>query len=117
MTEADARARYVDIQKVIELTDKYTVSIFRMATFPPLYRNALLVGIVIGFSQGVITVFFQNFLCDLATNETTRSYCQKQMYDVSGGLLSMLLLYIVAVGPVLFYLYRLERTSAFYDGE
>eukprot|EP00826_Nyctotherus_ovalis_P059700 TRINITY_DN8329_c0_g1_i3.p1 TRINITY_DN8329_c0_g1~~TRINITY_DN8329_c0_g1_i3.p1 ORF type:complete len:130 (-),score=44.09 TRINITY_DN8329_c0_g1_i3:47-436(-) len=65
----EARARYQDINNVMQLTDKYKTSIFKLILFPVYYRNALIIGIVVGISQGIVIAFFEGFLCQLVNAE------------------------------------------------
>eukprot|EP01022_Parablepharisma_sp_SALTPOND_P005085 TRINITY_DN121634_c0_g1_i1.p1 TRINITY_DN121634_c0_g1~~TRINITY_DN121634_c0_g1_i1.p1 ORF type:complete len:468 (-),score=9.49 TRINITY_DN121634_c0_g1_i1:154-1557(-) len=108
-TEYDAKKRYVDVQNVVQLTDKYSVSFFGLLKCPSSYRNALLVGIIIGLSQGIINVFFEQFFCHLADTDTTLSYCQNKFYNPESGFAYLFFLNILAIGPTLFFLYSLER--------
>eukprot|EP00826_Nyctotherus_ovalis_P005789 TRINITY_DN11316_c0_g1_i17.p1 TRINITY_DN11316_c0_g1~~TRINITY_DN11316_c0_g1_i17.p1 ORF type:complete len:147 (-),score=19.62 TRINITY_DN11316_c0_g1_i17:610-1050(-) len=104
----DAQRRCQDISNVMELTDKYRVSIFRLICFPPNYRNALIIGIIVGMSQGVINVFFEGFLCQLVNNEVTSSYCKQTLYNPTSSFSYMLFLNALAVAPTLSFVYYFE---------
>ncbi len=81
--------------------------------FPARYRQALFVGLVIGFVQGIITYFFDEFVCSMSSGGSiTDLYCQQQTFDPSKGFLALMFLYLLAVGPAIFFLVRLERIRA-----
>ena len=82
-TEYDVRKRYGDIQNALRLTDKYNVSIFSILTCPSRYRNALIVGILIGISQGIINSFFENFLCKVIKDSTSFLYCDTEALSLT----------------------------------
>ncbi|MDR3548627.1 MAG: hypothetical protein P4M11_10260 [Candidatus Pacebacteria bacterium] len=83
--------------------------IYKIALFPPRYRIALILGILVAFSQGIIDVFFSRYVCDIASNEATKMYCERQQYDPNQGFLAMLLLNIFTTAPTYLFLIRLER--------
>ena len=110
-TEYNVRRRYADIQNVLRLTDKYNVSILKILTLPSVYRNALFVGIGVGFSQGIINSFFENFVCALIEGDTSFLYCDSQELDLKSGFAYLLFLHALIVAPVLFFLYYLESIA------
>eukprot|EP00826_Nyctotherus_ovalis_P041011 TRINITY_DN4085_c0_g4_i1.p1 TRINITY_DN4085_c0_g4~~TRINITY_DN4085_c0_g4_i1.p1 ORF type:complete len:483 (-),score=121.79 TRINITY_DN4085_c0_g4_i1:121-1569(-) len=108
-TEYGVRRRYGDIQNVLRLTDRYNVSIFKMVTLPPMYRNALFVGIGVGLSQGLINSFFENYICKIIDNDTTFLYCASEALNLNSGFAYLLFLSILVIAPVFFFLFYLER--------
>jgi len=108
-SEYDAKKRFTDVQSVVHLTDKYTISIFQMICCPPYYKSAICIGILIGISEGIINAFFEGFLCFLVDSETTMAYCQKQVNNPDSGLYYLVFANLLSIGPTLFYLYYLER--------
>jgi len=77
--------------------------------FPRRYRMSLIIGIAVGFSQGIITVFFETFVCALADKGTARLYCREQLYDPSTGFLALTFLNILSIGPTLLFLFKFEK--------
>jgi hypothetical protein len=108
-SEEDVQRRFVDIQNILEITDKYSMSIVQFAFCPRDYRNALLIGITIGLSQGIIDAFFKNYLCHMMNSNPGYAYCEKQIYSVNGDFTYLLFLNVLAIGPTLLFLYFLER--------
>ena len=108
INQYDARRRYEDINNMMQLTDKYKTSVFKLIFFPPQFRNALIIGIVIGLSQGIINVFFENYLCRLVENEITYIYCQEQIYSLDNGFSYIIFLHVLAIIPTLSFLYYFE---------
>ncbi len=107
--EEGAEERFADIQHVDRTTDRYTVPIYKLILFPPRYRKALIAGLVIGFMQGVIIYFFETFVCSRSSKgDSSDLYCQEQKYDPSKGLLALAFIYLLVIGPVIFFLDRLE---------
>jgi len=80
-----------------------------MLTFPRQYRIPLIVGIVVGFSQGVISIFFERFICNLTEDESTRLYCQEKIYNPDHMMMSMFLLNIFTIGPTALFICKLEK--------
>ena len=71
---------------------------------------ALTVGIIVGFTQGIILIFFETFVCNImASDENAKLLCQENSYDPEKGFVALLFLNIVTIGPTLFFLFRLER--------
>ncbi len=96
-----------------KLQDRYKVSVFKVALFPPRYRKALIVALVFGFTQGIILVFFNRYICHNAETEAAKSVCEEDAYDPSEGILWLLLLNFFTIGPAIFFLYKLERINLF----
>ena len=112
--EDDARRRYQDINDITQLTDKYKISIFKLLLFPINYRNALIIGITIGISQGIMNVFFEGILCQLVDNELTYTYCQQELHDVKGDFSYLTSLYALTIAPTLAFIYYFECTFSIY---
>ena len=113
-TEEDAQKRFIDIQNILEITDKYTVSILQFVFCPRNYRNAMLVGVTIGLSQGIIDAFFKDYLCHIMNSNPGYAYCEKQIYSVNEDFTYLVFLNVLAIGPTLFFLYFFERLPSSY---
>ena len=110
-TEYDAKSRFDDVQNVVSLTDKYRVSLLQLLCCPPRYKSALNVGILIGIGQGITMSFFDDYLCTISSNPTTRKYCMEKKYNPESGILSMVFLYILVVFPIGLYLWKIESNE------
>ena len=112
--EDDARRRYRDINNIMQLTDKYKISIFKLLLFPINYRKALIIGITIGISQGIMNVFFEGILCKLVDDELTYTYCLQELHDVEGDFSYLIFLYALTILPTLAFIYCFECTFSIY---
>eukprot|EP00826_Nyctotherus_ovalis_P011585 TRINITY_DN13014_c0_g1_i4.p2 TRINITY_DN13014_c0_g1~~TRINITY_DN13014_c0_g1_i4.p2 ORF type:complete len:119 (-),score=13.22 TRINITY_DN13014_c0_g1_i4:548-904(-) len=108
--EEDATRRYEDLSCVVQLTDKCKISFFKLFLFPANYRKALIIGILIGMSQGIINAFFEGFLCELVGPD----YYQEEIYSLEGEYSYSIFLYALSLIPTIGFIRYYERIFYFY---
>jgi len=107
-SEEGAERRYQDIYNVTQLTDKYKVSLFNLLCLPANYRYALIIGIMVGVSQGIINAFFDGFLCESVDSIITSAYCKQTLYSPTSNFSYMLFFYILVIAPTIAFILYFE---------
>lgn len=108
--EEGATRRYEELSRIMQQTDRYKICFFKLFLLPANYRKPLLIGVLIGISQGIINAFFEGFLCELVGPD----YCQEEMYSLGRKYFYYIFSYALTPIPAACFIRYFERIFQLY---